>query len=89
MADYIPPVPVKIRTARNQHQCDDCQEPIEPGDRYELCVTPPNRDEYGPPDRWLTWRSHWPRTGATGARLPGCDEAAAYREQREREMARA
>ena len=73
-------LPVKVRTARTQHACDDCGQPIEPGDQYELCVTPPHRiSEYDVP-HWLTWRSHFPRHD--GVRfLPGCDLAAAYREE--------
>jgi len=84
---YAPPVPVKIRTARKRHACDDCGQPVEPGDRYELAVTPPNRDENAPRDRWLAWRSHWPRGGRKRTHLLGCDEAAAYRERAEREEA--
>lgn len=74
-------VPVKVRTARKLHTCDDCQGPIEPGDRYELSVTPPHRLDVYDVDHWLTWRTHYPRHD--GHRfLPGCDEAAAYREHR-------
>ena len=68
-----------------------CDEPIEPGDAYELTVWPPNRNEYGPPDRWLTWRSHYPRTDGSGGRQAhrlGCAIAAAYRENAEREQKR-
>ena len=85
MTDYRPPVPVKVRTARKTYDCDDCLLPIEPGDKYQLWVSPPNRDEYGPRDRWLTWRSHYPRSGGTRAHLLGCDMAAAYRENAARE----
>ena len=81
MAETI--VPVKIRTARKQHACDDCPEPIMPGDKYELSATPPHRiSEYDVP-RWLTWRTHYPRH-AEHRFLPGCDEAAAYRENQRR-----
>ena len=76
-------MPVHVRTARTQHPCNDCPEPIMPGDRYELSSTPPHRiSEYDVPC-WLTWRTHYPRHD--GHRfLPGCDEAAAYRENAER-----
>jgi hypothetical protein len=78
-------LPVKIRTARTQHTCDDCGKPIEPGDRYELSTNPPHRVEYMDVPRWLTWRTHFPRHD--GHRfLPGCDEAAAYREKASREQ---
>jgi hypothetical protein len=73
-------LPVKVRTARTRHACDDCGGPIEPGDRYELSVAPPHRiQEYDVPV-WLAWRTHFPRHD--GHRfLPGCDLAAAYREE--------
>lgn len=87
VSTYAPPVPVRVRTARKQHQCDDCCEPIEPGDKYELCVTPPHREECMDSAHWLTWRSHYPRTGPAGEHLLGCDLAAAYREKAERESA--
>jgi hypothetical protein len=78
-------LPVKVRTARTPHRCDDCGQPIEPGERYELSVTPPHRiSEYDVPS-WLTWRSHYPRHD--GKRfLVGCDLAAAYREKAVREQ---
>ena len=78
-------LPVKVRTARVQHTCDDCEKPIEPGDRYELSVYPPHRVEYMDVPRWLMWRTHYPRHD--GVRfLPGCDLAAAYREKAVREQ---
>lgn len=77
-------LPVRILTARKRHTCDDCREPIEPGDKYELSVTPPHRIQEYDVACWLTWRTHYPRHD--GSRfLPGCDEAAAYREKAERE----
>ena len=86
MSDYRPPVPVKIRTARKQHICSEhlCSVPIEPGDKYELAVFPPDRDEYAPPGVWLTWKSHYPRTGPKGEHRLGCDLAGAYRENAQR-----
>jgi hypothetical protein len=77
-------MPVHIRTARTQHLCSDCEKPIEPGDKYELSVTPPHRIQEYDVDRWLTWRTHYPRHDGLNF-LPGCAEAAAYREQAERE----
>ena len=77
-------LPVEIRTARKRHDCNDCDWPIEPGDRYELSVSPPHRIQDYDVACWLTWRTHHPRHD--GHRfLPGCDEAAAYREKAERE----
>jgi hypothetical protein len=81
-ADTI--IPVKVRTARKQHACDECPVPIMPGDKYEFHVTPPHRLDFYDVDRWLTYRAHWPRNGAAGWFLFGCIEAAAYREQAER-----
>src|ERR1035441_862798 len=79
-------LPVEIRTARKRHSCNDCPEPIMPGDRHELSVTPPHQlREYCVP-RWLKYRTHYPRHD--GHRfLPGCAEVAAYRENDERESA--
>jgi hypothetical protein len=77
-------MPVKVRTARTQHSCNDCRVPIEPGDRYELQVVPPGRMQEWDVDRWLTWRTHFPRHDGDSF-LPGCDEAAAYREKAEME----
>jgi hypothetical protein len=78
-------LPVKIRTARTEHPCNGCPEPIMPGDRYELTAYPPHRVQEYDVDRWLTWRTHYPRHD--GHRfLRGCDEAAAYREQAVREQ---
>lgn len=88
-AEYRPPVPVKVRTARKQHPCNDCPDPIEPGDRYELSVVPPHRIQEYDVDRWLTWRSHHPRAGPNGEYLLGCDLAAAYHEKSARESASA
>ena len=79
-------LPVKVRTARRQHACNDCLVPIMPGDRYELSATPPHRISEYDVDRWMTWRTHYPRH-AEHRFLPGCDEAAAYRENAERESA--
>ena len=84
MADTETIVPVKIRTARKQHSCDDCPEPIMPGDKYELHVTPPHRLDVWDSDHWLTYRTHWPRRPDPQRFLLGCAEAAAYREQAER-----
>jgi hypothetical protein len=77
-------LPVKVRTARTRHICDDCHELIEPDERYELSTAPPHSIDVYDVDAWLTWRTHYPRHD--GSRfLPGCDEAAAYREKAERE----
>ena len=77
-------IPAKVRTARKQHACDDCPEPIMPGDKYELHVTPPHRLDFWDSDHWLTYRTHWPRNGDSGWFLFGCIEAAAYRENQRR-----
>lgn len=71
-------LPVEVRTARKHHTCNDCPVPIEPGDRYELSVSPPHRvQKYNVPC-WLTWRTHYPRHDGNRF-LPGCAEAAARR----------
>lgn len=75
-------LPVQVRTARKRHTCDDCEQWIEPGDKYELSASPPYRIAEYPVDRWLTWRTHYPRHDGDRF-LPGCDEAAAYRENAE------
>jgi hypothetical protein len=73
-------LPVEVRTARKQHACNDCPVPIEPGTRYELSVSPPHRIPEFDVERWVTWRTHYPRHD--GLRfLPGCAVAAAYREK--------
>ena len=73
-------LPVKVLTARKRHRCDDCKQPIEAGDRYELSVSPPHRIQEYDVGCWLTWRTHYPRHD--GPRfLPGCDEAAVRREK--------
>ena len=84
MSDIIP---VKIRTARKRHVCDDCQEWIEPGEKYELTVWPPHRMDYMDVDNWLTWKCHWPRNTTAGSFLLGCATSAAYREHAEQEAA--
>ena len=84
-------MPVHIRTARKRHMCSDCEKPIEPGTRYELSITPPHRIPEYDVDRWLTWRTHYPRHDGLEF-LPGCKaavEAAAFREKAEREAAAA
>jgi hypothetical protein len=83
MADEAHPIPVKIRTARKQHPCNDCSGMIDPGEKYELAVFPPHSIDVYDVDRWLTWRTHYPRHD--GHRfLFGCDLSAAYRENAER-----
>jgi hypothetical protein len=79
-------MPVKVRTARTRHTCNDCPEPIKPGDKYEVSVSPPHRVQEYDVDRWLTWRTHYPRHDG-GLFLPGCAEAAAYQEKDQREAA--
>jgi hypothetical protein len=78
-------LPVEVRTARKRHPCNDCDIPIEPGDKYELSASPPHRIQEYDVACWLIWRSHHPRHGRSHAFLPGCYEAAAYREKNERE----
>jgi hypothetical protein len=81
---------VEVRTARKTHVCNDCEKPIEPGDKYEHSATPPHRIQEYDVGRWLTWRCHYPRHDVGGSPpharfLMGCDVAAAYREKTERE----
>jgi hypothetical protein len=77
-------LPVKVRTARTLHLCDDCGLPIEPGEKYELSNYPPHRVQEYDVGVWLTWRSHYPRN-VGGRVLLGCDMSAAYREKAARE----
>lgn len=78
-------LPVQVRTARKQHPCSDCGLPILPGDKYELAVYPPHSVQEYDVDRWLTWRTHYPRHD--GHRfLVGCDLSAAYEEKAVREQ---
>ena len=72
-------LPVKVLTARKRHTCDDCREFIEPGDRYELSVTPPHRLDFYDVAAWLTWRTHYPRHDGREF-LPGCAVAATRKE---------
>jgi hypothetical protein len=79
-------LPVEVRTARTGHRCSDCENPIMPGDRYELSVSPPHRIQEYDVDCWLTWRTHYPRHDGNDF-LPGCaaaEVAAAWRENEER-----
>lgn len=78
-------MPVKVRTARTKHTCDDCHEPIEPGEQYELAVYPPHSIQEYDVDRWLAWRTHYPRHYG-GEFLPGCPLSAAYKEKAQREQ---
>ena len=77
-------LPVKVLTARKRHRCDDCKQPIEAGDRYELSVSPPHRIQEYDVGCWLTYRTHHPRHDQA-VFLLGCDLAAACREKAERE----
>jgi hypothetical protein len=77
-------LPVKVLTARKPHDCNDCPEPILPGDRYEMTAIPPHRIPEYDVDFWLTWRTHYPRHDG-GRYLPGCDLAAAHHEKAERD----
>lgn len=75
---------VEIRTARKRHACNDCPEPIERGEKYERTAFPPHSADEWDVDRWLVWRTHYPRW--EGDRfLLGCALAAAYREKASRE----
>lgn len=77
-------LPVEIRTARKRHACDDCHYSIMPGEKYEFQVAPPHRIDVYDVDRWLTWRTHYPRHD--GRRfLIGCDLSAAYKEKAARD----
>lgn len=78
------PIPVRVRTARKTHTCNDCEEPIEPGEKYELAVYPPHSIDVYDVDRWLTWRTHYPRHDGRNF-LTGCAISAAYREHAARE----
>lgn len=69
-------LPVKVVTARKRHHCDDCSQAIEPGQKYELSVTPPHRMDVWDVDHWLTWRTHYPRHDGRDF-LPGCKAAGA------------
>jgi hypothetical protein len=81
VTDY--PIAVRVRTARTTHACNDCDQPIEPGEKYELLTVPPHRmPEYDVP-RWLAWRTHFPRHDGMNF-LIGCDTSAAYREHADR-----
>lgn len=77
-------IPVQVRTARKTHPCNDCPEPIEPGEKYEIAVYPPHSVQEYDVDRWLVWRSHYPRHDGQWF-LIGCAMSAAYREQARRE----
>lgn len=79
---------VQVRTARKGHPCNDCSEPILPGEKYELAVYPPHSVQEYDVDRWVIWRTHYPRH-TSHTFLIGCDMAAAYREQNRRLRARA
>jgi len=86
MTGYQPRIPVKVRTARQQHQCENyprCSVLIEPGEKYEIHAMVPwsdgNESQY-----WRTFKVH---LGGSGIGL-GCHEAAAYAEKAARERAR-
>lgn len=83
--DSWKPIPSEIRTARRQHDCNDCGQPIEPGEKYEHTAFPPHRISEYDVDHWLTWRNHFPRFGSQGQFLFGCDMSAAYKERCARE----
>lgn len=72
-------LPVRVRKARTRHACNDCREPIEPGDQYELAAFPPHSVQEYDVDRWVMWRNHYPRHDGRNF-LIGCAIAAAYRE---------
>lgn len=84
-----PVIPVRVRTARKQHRCDEylCRVPILPGEKYELHIVPPHRLDVMDVDHWLVHKAHWPRNGGSGQFLLGCTLAAAYQEKAARESA--
>jgi hypothetical protein len=73
-------LPVKVRTARKQHRCERCRKPIRLGDKYAMHTLPPRRD-VNESDHWWVLRTHADLGREFGI---GCDEAAAYRENEER-----
>ena len=82
MSDYKPVIPVKVRTARKQHDCRACLKPIRPGEQYQIWSAPPWRDDNESP-RWAVVKSH---LGAFSDGGHGCDESAAYAEKQRREQ---
>jgi hypothetical protein len=86
MADYRPRIPVRIRTARKRHRCDDylCKGWIEPGERYEDHRLPPGDIDVGN-THWIRHKVHAPRWPERGP--DGCALAGAYQERARREAA--
>lgn len=83
-------IPVKVRTARKRHVCNGfgrrsgCRA-IEPGEQYEDIRVPPWRDGNESP-LWWKAKVHHPSLNATVNGGPtGCEIAAAYRENAERD----
>ena len=74
-------VPVNVRTGRIVHYCDRCHQSIPAGEKYEDHRLPPWRgDGANETPFWRRLTCHV-RAYPLGA---GCAEAAAYREQAER-----